>query len=88
MLAGSVPRGGSLVPTPRLSLSAEQRPGRWDAAGVRQPTLEQAFDDSLFLMQSQEEEDGGGRFAAWWCADYQDLGGGGPGSVQLGRRRV
>ena len=35
-------------------------------------------------MQSQEQEgeDGGGRFAAWWCADYQNLGGGGgPGSV-------
>lgn len=50
---------------------------------MRQPTLEQAFDSSLFLMQSQEQEgeDGGGRFAAWWCADYQNLGGGGPGSV-------
>ena len=79
VLAGTAPTSGSVVPTPRLSLSAEQRPGRWDAAGVRQPTLEQAFDDSLFLMQSQEqeEEDGGGRFAAWWCADYQNLGGGG-----------
>ena len=83
VLAGSAPRSGSVVPTPRLSLSREQRPGRrWDGAGVRQPTLEQAFDDSLFLMQSQEEDDGGGRFAAWWCADYQNLGGGGgPGSV-------
>ncbi len=83
VLAGSAPRSGSVVPTPRLSLSREQRPGRrWDGAGVRQPTLEQAFDDSLFLMQSQEEDDGGGRFAAWGCADYQNLGGGGgPGSV-------
>ena len=82
VLAGTAPRSGSVVPTPRLSLSPEQRPGRrWDGAGVRQPTLEQAFDDSLFLMQSQEEDDGGGRFAAWWCADYQNLGGGGPGSV-------
>ena len=82
VLAGTAPTSGSVVPTPRLSLSAEQRPGRWDAQGVRQPTLEQAFDDSLFLMQSQEEDDGGGRFAAWGCADYQNLGGGGgPGSV-------
>ena len=72
-----------MVPTPRLSLSPEQRSGRWDAMGVqRQPTLEQAFDDSLFLMQSQEDEDGEGRFAVWWCADYQNLsGGGGHGSV-------
>ena len=77
VLAGSTPRGGSVVPTPRLSLSPEQRPGRWDAMGVRQPTLEQAFDDSLFLMQSQEDEDDEGRFAVWWCADYQNLGGGG-----------
>ena len=78
LLAGTAPRSGSLVPTPRLSLSREQRPGRrWDGVGVRQPTLEQAFDDSLFLMQSQEEDDGGGRFAAWGCADYQNLGGGG-----------
>ena len=77
VLAGSTPRGGSVVPTPRLSLSPEQRQGRWDAMGVRQLTLEQAFDDSLFLMQSQEDEDGEGRFAVWWCADYQNLGGGG-----------
>ena len=77
VLAGSAPRDGSVVPTPRLPLSPEQHPGRWDATGVRQPTLEQAFDDSLFLMQSQEGEDGGGRFAVWWCADYQNLGGGG-----------
>ncbi len=85
VLAGTAPASGSLVPTPRLSLSPEQRLGRrWeDGAGARQPTLEQAFDDSLFLMQSQEQEgeDGGGRFAAWGCADYQNLGGGGPGSV-------
>ena len=83
VLAGTAPTSGSLVPTPRLSLSSEQRQGRRreDGAGLRQPTLEQAFDNSLLLMQSQEEEDGGGRFAAWWCADYRNLGGGGPGSV-------
>ena len=28
-------------------------------------------------MQSQEQEGGEGRFAAWWCPDYQNLGGGG-----------
>ena len=83
VLAGTTPTSGSLVPPPRLSLSPEQRPGhRWeDRAAVRQPTLEQAFDSSLFLMQSQEGEDGGGRFAAWGCVDYQHLAGGGPGSV-------
>ena len=85
VLAGTAPANGSLVPTPRLPLSPDQRAGRRreDGAGARQPTLEQAFDNSLFLMQSQEQEgaDGGGRFAAWWCADHQNLGGGGPRSV-------
>ena len=75
------PRSRSLASWPDLSFLAEQRPGRRDATGTRQPTLEQAFDGSLFLTQSQEE-DSGGRFAAWGCADYQNLsGGGGPGSV-------
>ena len=79
MLSGSVPRGTSTELSAHLALSPEARSGQWAAPGVQSPTLVQAFDDSLFLMQSQEEEDGEGRFAAWWCADYQNLGGGGRG---------
>ncbi len=70
-----------MTPWPGLSFLAEPRPSRSDPTGVRQPTLAQVFDDSLFLVQSHEE-DSGGRFAAWGCADYQNLsGGGGPGRV-------
>ena len=79
VLSGSAPRGKSTEPSARLALSPEARSGRWAAPGVQSSTLVQAFDDSLFLMQSQEEEDGEGRFAAWWCPDYQNLGGGGRG---------
>ena len=79
MLSGSVPRGTSTELSAHLALSPEARSGQWAAPGVQSPTLVQAFDDSLFLMQSQEEEDGEGRFAAWWCPDYQNLGGGGRG---------
>ena len=75
------PRSRSVAPRPDLSFFAEQRPSRRDPTGVRQPTLAQVFDDSLFLVQSQEE-DSGGRFAAWGCANYQNLSGdGGPGRV-------
>ena len=79
VLSGSAPRGTSTELSAHLALSPEARSGQWAAPGVQSPTLVQAFDDSLFLMQSQEEEDGEGRFAAWWCADYQNLGGGGRG---------
>ena len=77
VLSGSAPRGKSTEPSAHLALSPEARSGQWAATGVQSPTLVQAFDDSLFLMQSQEEEDGEGRFAAWWCPEYQNLGGGG-----------
>ena len=87
-LSGSAARGRSTEPSARLALSPEAhagrlalspeaRSGRWAATGVQSPTLAQAFDDSLFLMDSQEEGGGEGRFAAWWCPDYQNLGGGG-----------
>ena len=79
VLSGSAPRGTSTELSGHLALSPEARSGQWAAPGVQSPTLVQAFDDSLFLMQSQEEEDGEGRFAAWWCPDYQNLGGGGRG---------
>ena len=79
MLSGSATRGTSTELPAHLALSPEARSGQWAAPGVQSPTLVQAFDDSLFLMQSQEEEDGEGRFAAWWCPDYQNLGGGGRG---------
>ena len=79
VLSGSAPRGTSTELSAHLALSPEARSGQWAAPGVQSPTLVQAFDDSLFLMQSQEEEDGEGRFAAWWCPDYQNLGGGGRG---------
>ena len=79
VLSGSAPRGASTELSAHLALSPEARSGQWAVPGVQSPTLVQAFDDSLFLMQSQEEEDGEGRFAAWWCADYQNLGGGGRG---------
>ena len=79
VLSGSTPRGTSTELSAHLALSPEARSGQWAVPGVQSPTLVQAFDDSLFLMQSQEEEDGEGRFAAWWCADYQNLGGGGRG---------
>ena len=79
VLSGSAPRGTSTELSGHLALSPEARSGQWAAPGVQSPTLVQAFDDSLFLMQSQEEEDGEGRFAAWWCSDYQNLGGGGRG---------
>ena len=79
VLSGSALRGKSTEPSAHLALSPEARSGRGATPGVQSPTLVQAFDDSLFLMQSQEEKDGGGRFAAWWCPDYQNLGGGGRG---------
>ena len=79
VLSGSAPRGTSTELSGHLALSPEARSGQWAVPGVQSPTLVQAFDDSLFLMQSQEEEDGEGRFAAWWCSDYQNLGGGGRG---------
>ena len=79
VLSGSAPRGTSTELSGHLALSPEARSGQWAVPGVQSPTLVQAFDDSLFLMQSQEEEDGEGRFAAWWCPDYQNLGGGGRG---------
>ena len=79
VLSGAAPRGRSAEPAARLAFSPEARSGRWAAAGNESPTLAQAFDDSLFLMDSQEEGDGEGRFAAWWCPDYQNLGGGGSG---------
>ena len=79
VLSGSAPRGTSTELSGHLALSPEARSGQWAAPGVQSPTLVQAFDDSLFLMQSQEEEDGEGRFAAWWCPDYQNLGGSGRG---------
>ena len=79
VLSGSAPRGTSTELSGHLALSPEARSDQWAAPGVQSPTLVQAFDDSLFLMQSQEEEDGEGRFAAWWCPDYQNLGGGGLG---------
>ena len=79
VLSGSAPRSTSTELSGHLALSPEARSGQWAAPGVQSPTLVQAFDDSLFLMQSQEEEDGEGRFAAWWCPDYQNLGGGGRG---------
>ena len=79
VLSGSAPRGTSTEFSAHLALSPEARSGQWAVPGVQSPTLVQAFDDSLFLMQSQEEEDGEGRFAAWWCTDYQNLGGGGRG---------
>ena len=79
VLSGSAPRGPSTELSGHLTLSPEARSGQWAAPGVQSPTLVQAFEDSLFLMQSQEEEDGEGRFAAWWCPDYQNLGGGGRG---------
>ena len=79
VLSGSAPGGTSTELSAHLALSPEARSGQWAAPVVQSPTLVQAFDDSLFLMQSQEEEDGEGRFAAWWCPDYQNLGGGGRG---------
>ena len=62
MLSGSVPRGTSTELSAHLALSPEARSGQWAAPGVQSPTLVQAFDDSLFLMQSQEEERRRGAF--------------------------
>ena len=75
--AGSAARGGLTDPSAGRALASESRSGRWAGAGAPALTLEQAFDESLFLMQSPAEEAGEGRFAAWWCPDYQNLGGGG-----------
>ena len=75
--AGSVARGGLTDPSAGRAFASESRSRRWAGAGAQSPTLAQTFDDSLFLMDSQEEGDGEGRFAAWWCPDYQNLGGGG-----------
>ena len=77
--AGSAARGGLTDPSAGRTFASESRSRRWAGAGAQSPTLVQAFDDSLFLMQSQEQEDGEGRFAAWWCPDYQNLAGGGRG---------
>ena len=77
--AGSAARGGLTDPAAGRALASESRSRRWAGAGAPSLTLEQAFDDSLFLMQSPAEEAGEGRFAAWWCPDYQNLGGGGGG---------
>ena len=77
--AGSAARGGLMDPSAARAHASESGSRRWAGAARPPLTLEQAFDESLFLMQSQEEEDGEGRFAAWWCPDYQNLGGGGRG---------
>ena len=80
-LSGSASRGRSTETSARLALSSgahsgrlalspDARSGRWAATGAQSPTLVQAFDDSLFLMDSQEEGDGEGRFAAW-CDDVE-----------------
>ena len=80
-LSGSASRGRSTETSARLALSSgahsgrlalspDARSGRWAATGAQSPTLVQAFDASLFLMDSQEEGDGEGRFAAW-CDDVE-----------------
>lgn len=80
-LVGSHALTGVTEPASGLMPYSADPFGRRPPAAGSPLTLEQAFDDSLILMQSQEQAEGDGRFAAWWCPDYQNLGGGSDGEI-------